>query len=113
MHSTCWRYLRLLTACALAVGAGCSGAAVNPEATGSTTEANAKGTVKVRGKLVTNGEVVFDPANLNRPTAPVRTAPISKDGTYTIKTLIGPNNVTVNSRETLGDSNLQSGERYI
>jgi hypothetical protein len=94
------------------MGPGCNGAAVNPEATGSMTEASVKGTVKVRGKLVNNGEVVFDPANINRPTAAARKAPIGKDGTYTIKTLVGPNNVTVNSRETLGDSNLQSGERY-
>jgi hypothetical protein len=107
------RFLALLPGCALAIGLGCSGTSVNPEATSSTTEANVQGTVKVRGKLVTKGEVVFDPANLNRPTAAVRKAPISKEGKYSIKTLVGPNTVTVDSRETLGDSSLQSGDRYV
>jgi hypothetical protein len=79
-----------------------------PPAPSSTTEANVSGTVKVRGKLVKNGSVEFDASNPNRHTPP-RKANIDKDGHYTIKTLIGPNNVLVYSRETVGDSNLQSG----
>jgi hypothetical protein len=107
------RFLAPVWPCALAVVLGCSGTKVNPEATGSTAEATVQGTVKVRGKLVTKGEVVFDPANINRPTAPVHKAPIGKDGKYSLKTLVGPNTVTVESKETLGDSTLQTGDQYI
>src|SRR3954451_18435791 len=107
------RFLAPLCPCALAVVLGCSSAKIDPEVTGSTAEANVQGTVKVQGKLVTNGEVMFDPANINRPTAPVRKAPIGKDGKYSIKALVGPNTVTVDSKETLGDSPLQSGNHFV
>jgi hypothetical protein len=107
------KLLAPLCPCALAVVLGCSGAKIDPEVTGSTAEANVQGTVKVRGKLVTNGEVMFDPANINRPTAAVHKAPIGKDGKYSIKALVGPNTVTVGSKETLGDSTLQSGDRFV
>jgi hypothetical protein len=94
---------------ALVMTWGCGeGGEAPPPAPSSTTEASVSGTVKVRGKLVNNGAVEFDASNPNRQT-PARKASIDKDGHYTIKTPIGPNNVVVYSRETVGDSSLQSG----
>jgi len=70
------------------IGVGCG----NPDAppvSGSMDEVTVKGTVRVRGKPVNNGIVTFRTSNINRPMAPTREAPIAKDGTYTIKTLVG------------------------
>ena len=88
---------------ALALGGGCG----SPSAPSSTTEATVHGTVKVNGKLATSGKVSFDPANVNRKDAPTATAEISKDGAYTVKTLVGGNLVTVTTPETTKDPVLQ------
>ena len=50
------------------------------------------GVVKVDGKPATEGDVVFDPSNADRPGFP-RDAPIGEDGSYTTKTLAGMNTV--------------------
>jgi hypothetical protein len=47
------------------------------------------------GKPVARGDVVFDPANINRRDETARKAEIKNDGTYEVKTLIGANQVTV------------------
>jgi len=54
-------------------------------------EATVSGTVTINGKLATEGEVEFDPANYLRKMEPARRAPISADGRYTIRTLLGQN----------------------
>jgi hypothetical protein len=74
-----------------AIGCG-SGA---PYAESSLTEATVSGHVTSEGQPVTKGQVIFDPANVNRPRESARTAEIRKDGTYEVKTLIGENRVTV------------------
>jgi hypothetical protein len=106
------RSVALLSGITLMFAWGCGegGDAAPPEPS-STTEANVSGTVKVRGKLVKNGVVEFDASNANRHT-PARKAAIDKEGHYTIKTFVGPNNVVVYSKETIGDSNLQSGVTF-
>jgi hypothetical protein len=71
------------------IGAGCDG---RPSVDSSTTEATVSGTILVRGKPATGGEILFNPANVDRPVGP-RSAPIGKDGTYTIKTYTGGNQV--------------------
>jgi hypothetical protein len=76
----------------LAAG-GCGSGA--PYAESSQTEATVSGRVTAQGKPVTKGQVIFDPANVNRKTVPARTAEIRKDGTYEVTTLIGANRVTV------------------
>lgn len=53
------------------------------------------GRVTSPGKPVSKGQIIFDPANVNRPGEPARTAEIRKDGSYEVKTLIGANRVTV------------------
>lgn len=62
--------------------------------TSSTAEAKVHGTVKARDKLVTEGEVIFDPGNAARD-VPTRSAPIRKDGTYEVTTLVGRNRVRI------------------
>src|SRR5262249_29235275 len=76
-----------------------------PPVSGSMEEATVKGTVRVRGKAVNNGIVTFRSSNVNRPNAQTKEAPIGKDGSYTIKTLIGENFVEVSCKETLSPKN--------
>lgn len=64
-----------------------------PDVSSSTAEATVKGTVKVRGKTVAKGTVIFDPANMKRPDSASREAPINSDGTYEIKAIVGGNSV--------------------
>jgi hypothetical protein len=81
----------LLTVTALGFLAGCEG---SPPAVDTTnTEATVKGVVKIDGVPATEGEVMFDPANYRRKDAAMRTAPIGADGSYTVKTLTGENQV--------------------
>jgi hypothetical protein len=86
-----------------------------PRVSGSMEEAAVKGTVRVRGKAVDNGIVTFRPSNINRPNVPAREAPIGKDGTYSIKALIGQNFVDVSCKEILTPKNrdLIENERLV
>jgi hypothetical protein len=83
-----------LVAAGLVAPWGCDGGGA-PSVESSRTEAKVHGSVKARGKSLTSGEVVFNPANSARPDAPSRTAPIGKDGTYEVTTLVGLNSVRV------------------
>jgi hypothetical protein len=47
----------------------------------------------------------FNPANYKRPVGAVQAA-IGKDGTYAVKTLVGKNQVNVDSPEVRKDSDL-------
>jgi hypothetical protein len=88
------------TALGLLLGpAGCDHHAGAPSVSGSLEEATVKGTVRVRGKPVNNGSVTFNCVNIRRPNATAPRAPIRKDGTYEIKTLVGENYVEVSCRE--------------
>ena len=78
------------TVLALLIPIGCSDS--KPSTSSSTTEATVKGVVKIDGKIVSDGEIIFDPSNYQRQVPP-RTAPIGKDGSYEIKTLVGSNMV--------------------
>jgi hypothetical protein len=81
----------LITASSLWILGGCGSSP--PAAETSDTEATVTGVVKVGGALADDGEIVFNPANYKRKDATPRSAPIGKDGTYTIKTLTGENQV--------------------
>jgi len=81
----------LITAATLWILGGCGGGA--PAVDTSNTEATVKGVVRVGGTPATEGEIVFDPRNYKRKDASARSAPIGKDGTYTIQTLTGENQV--------------------
>jgi hypothetical protein len=82
---------RIGLAAILTTLSGCSAA---PDRESSTEEATLTGTVKVRGNLLTGGELNFNAVNPNRKVE-VRKATIGKDGTYTAKVYIGLNTVTV------------------
>ena len=83
---------------------GCGGGA--PSVSSSSEEAEVKGTVRIKGKPATGGQVLFDPSNINRKSAPIATAAIGKDGSYELKTLVGDNAVRVNAPEVARDPNL-------
>lgn len=88
--------LGLALAAATATGVGCDS---RPGVESSTTEAQVKGTVFVNGTPVKKGKVVFDPANYKRKDAQARTATINADGSYEVTTLVGENEVRVESPE--------------
>ena len=81
----------LMAALTLWAGGGCGEG--KPAVDTSHTEATVKGVVKINGEPATEGEISFDPANYLRKNEVARLAPIGKDGTYTIKTLTGENQI--------------------
>jgi hypothetical protein len=90
----------------LVCGCNFSGA---PSVPTSTEEAEVKGAVKVRGKLVNNGTIVFHSANIKRATRDVL-AKINKDGTFTAKTVVGQCTVIVDCKELGSKKNLELQE---
>jgi hypothetical protein len=94
-HAVRWLALALWMA-----GGGCGS---NFSSSGE--EATVKGTVRVHGKPVTNGQITFRALNANRRNAPTNNAPIGKDGSYTIKTLVGENSVSVVCKELFARKN--------
>jgi hypothetical protein len=69
-----------------------SGCDDRPSVDSSTTEATVTGTVLIKGKPATGGEIQFNPANVDRLVGS-RTATIGPDGTYTITTYTGGNQI--------------------
>jgi hypothetical protein len=86
-----WWVGATLSVAGLFVASGCGGGLSSQDT--STAEAKVSGTVKLRGKTLDRGEIVFDPSNYKRKDAPARSAPIKKDGTYEITTFVGQNSV--------------------
>ncbi len=78
---------------------GCGPNSDAPRLETSTEEATVKGTVRVNGKAVTNGSMTFRAGHVRRQNVPNRDTTIGKDGTYTIKTMIGENYVAVDCKE--------------
>ena len=89
---------------------GCDG---GPSADSSNTEATVKGVVKIAGNPATEGEILFDAANIKRPNVPMRSAPIGNDGSYTIKTLTGENLIRLGGAITKKNGSLQSTKRAM
>jgi hypothetical protein len=89
---------------ALASGPGCD---QRPPVSTSRTEAVVEGKVVIRGKTVSGGEVVFDPANYLRKDAAVRRVSVGKDGTYKITTLLGANSVRYEGPGVAGSRELE------
>jgi hypothetical protein len=87
------KLVALLGASTILVGWGCGGE--TPSVSSSTREVTVKGTVSIKGKPATAGEVVFDPSNIKRKNAASRSAKIAGDGSYAITTMVGENMVTV------------------
>ncbi len=69
---------------------GCD--AGRPRVDTGTTPATVSGIVHAEGKPVTSGKIFFNPSNAERK-APTATASIGPDGSYSLETLIGGNEV--------------------
>src|SRR4029077_16914294 len=78
----------------LLVGWGCDNRGGAPPVSSSMEETTVKGTVTIKGKPASGGQIQFDPSNVDRKVMP-RTAKIGEDGTYTITTLVDGDVVTV------------------
>jgi hypothetical protein len=72
---------------------GCESGGGAPSVSSSTTEATVHGTVKYKGTPINEGQIVFDPANIQRKSAAAVSAPLGKDGSYSVKTLVGGNSI--------------------
>ena len=80
---------------------GCGGGNDAPTMTTSLEETEVKGTVRVNGKPVTNGNLIFRASHMNRQGVPNRNCDIEKDGTFKTKLLVGENYVMVDCKELL------------
>ena len=79
----------LAAAILLAQGTGCSD---TPSVDTSLSEVSVSGVVKVKGQPATGGQISFNPSNRDRKVSAF-SAPIGPDGSYTIKTYTGENEV--------------------
>ncbi len=77
---------------AMAIVAFCLACDGTPSVDSSLTELTVTGVVKVKGRPVTGGQISFIPSNRARKVAAF-TAPIGQDGSFTIKTYTGENEV--------------------
>jgi len=82
----------LVTAAMLWAVSGCSG---KPSVDSSNAEATVKGVVTVNGAPATEGQIVFDASNYQRKLVPLAVGPIGKDGSYSVKTLTGDNEASL------------------
>jgi hypothetical protein len=92
-----------MSAALMAASFGCSD---TPPVSSTSSEATVTGKVTIRGKPMKGGEITFNPANIKRPDAATRKAPVKPDGTYEITTLQGQNSVKVDGPEILKDPKL-------
>lgn len=75
----------------LATVSGCGDG--KPSVDTSLNEATVSGVVSVKGKPATGGKINFNPSNSGR-IVPVKSAEIGPDGSYTVRTFTGDNQVT-------------------
>ena len=102
----------LTVAVALVAAWGCGGGGA-PSVSSSTEEVKLTGTVKVNGKPATGGQVKFNPANINRKDAAVRTGEVKPDGAFEVTTLAGENTVTVSGPEVAADPKLAINQKVV
>src|SRR4051812_5669608 len=107
-----WGGAGLTAAVALLAGWGCDGGGP-PPASSSREEASVKGTVTIKGKPATGGQISFDPSNIHRKDAPFYSAKIGSDGTYSLKTLVGENVVSVQGPQVDKVPSLASNELHV
>jgi hypothetical protein len=101
-----WRLAAGLAVAWLIACAGCGMGGPTAPGSGSIEEATVHGKVTIKGVPARGGRIYFDPTNASRQSAPVASAEIGKDGTYTVKTWVGENRVNVETPETRKDPDL-------
>jgi len=82
----------LVTAATFWVVSGCGG---KPSVDSSNTAATVKGVVTINGAPATEGEIAFDASNYKRKSVPLAVSPIGKDGSYSVNTLTGDNEASL------------------
>ena len=92
---------------------GCDGSGGAPTASSSTAQAKVKGTVTQKGKPLAKVDVKFNPANVNRKSAPSVTATTGDDGSYEITTLVGENTVSLGGAAMSKDAKLMYFSKTI
>ena len=90
MHRHKWVTRSLSASLGLILLSGCGDG--RPAVDRSKTESRVSGVVKFQGKVVSGGEITFNPSNVERQVGEV-TAKIGLDGTYSLSTLTGNNAV--------------------
>jgi len=84
----------------------------HPPVDSSKTEATVQGVVKLKGKPATGGgRIVFNPSNVERKVAAV-TAEIKEDGSYSLKTYTGGNEVKFSGPFLKDEPGLALTSRY-
>ena len=93
----------------LAIAHGCSDG--KPPIDTSHNEATVSGVVSVKGKPATGGKINFNPSNSGRIVG-ISTADIGPDGSYTVKTYTGGNQVTFSGEVALKNPGLGLVREY-
>lgn len=106
------RFLTSAVAAATLLGAvsGCDDG--TPAVASGHEEVSVKGTVKVKGKPLEDGEITFDGANIKRKDGTFKTAKV-KAGAYETKALVGGNSITVRSKEIDKDLGLSANSKFV
>ena len=99
----------VVAAVVLGAASGCDDGM--PSVATSNEEVTVKGIVRVKGQPLDDGEITFDPTNIKRKDAGLRTAKV-KAGGYEIKSLVGGNSITVRSKQIDKDMGLSSNSKY-
>jgi hypothetical protein len=90
----------------------CSGCGPAPPGPAPSAEATVHGKVTIKGVPARGGRIYFDPTTVSRQSAPVASAEIRRDGTYTVRTWVGENRVNVETPETRKDPDLSVPEPF-
>lgn len=106
------RIAGLLAGLAVVAWSGCDGGGA-PAVSSSRVEADVKGTVTIKCKPATGGEISFDPSNINRRDAGLYTSKIGADGSYKLKTLVGENAVRVRGPQVDKDPSLATNQLNV
>jgi hypothetical protein len=105
------RVAGLMATLVLAACWGCGGGASS--VTSSSEEAAVKGIITIEGKPATRGRIQFDPSIINRGNGKIVTAPIQKDGSYAIKTVVGDNLIQIKVPQVFKDRGLLNYQQFV
>jgi hypothetical protein len=83
-----------------------------PSVDTSRTEAKVSGTVRVRGQLAEGGTIIFNPSNHQR-IVPTFSATINKDGTYSVTTYTGGNQILFDGDVALKNREIGLLREYV